>query len=74
MSEEALETWKRVVEKGAEKIRKCESALFSEDPEEFKRLHKEYVAYLKMVSEKTHISEEALDKCFLDKYSESIEV
>lgn len=72
MSEEALETWKKVVEKGAEKIKKFVEARLSEDSEGFKKLHSEYVDYLKRVAEVTKIKEEALDECFLDKYLESI--
>lgn len=71
MSEEALEVWSKTVTKGAEKLKKCEEALLNKVPGEFKKALGEYVAYLKMVSEATHISEEDLDRCFLDKYSEN---
>lgn len=71
MSEEALKTWEKVVEKGAEKIKKFETALLNKDSEEFKKLHSEYVAYLKKIAEITQIREEALDECFLNKHMES---
>ena len=71
MSEEALETWKKVVEKGAEKIKKFEAAFLNKDSEGFKKLHSEYVAYLKKIAEVTKISEEALDECFFNKHMES---
>lgn len=71
MSEEALETWEKVVEKGAEKIKRFAEASVNDAPEGFKKLHSEYVAYLKKIAEVTKISEEALDECFFNKYMES---
>lgn len=71
MSEEALETWKKVVEKGAEKIKRFAEVSVNDAPEGFKKLHSEYVAYLKKIAEVTKISEEALDECFFYKYMES---
>lgn len=71
MSEEALETWKKVVEKGAEKIKRFAEASVNDAPEGFKKLHSEYVAYLKKIAEVTKISEEALDECFFNRYMES---
>lgn len=71
MSEEAFKTWEKVVEKGAEKIKMFEEAFLNKDSEGFKKLHSEYVAYLKSISEITKISEEALDECFLNKHMEN---
>ena len=68
MSEEALEVWNKTVAKGVKKLKKCEEALFNKVPGEFKKAHEEYVAYLKKVSEVTHISEEDLIRCFLEAY------
>lgn len=73
MSKEALETWDKVVEKGAEKIKRYESALLEKDKEEFNRLHKEYVAYLDRVAEVTGIKDTELDRCFMDKHLENME-
>lgn len=72
MSEEAFETWEKVVEKGADKIKKFEEAFLNKDSEGFKKLHSEYVAYLKEIAEITRISEEALDECFLNKHIENL--
>lgn len=71
MSEEAIKTWEKVVEKGAEKISKFEAALSGGDSEGFKNLHSEYVAYLKKIAEVTKVNEEALDLCFLNKHMEN---
>lgn len=71
MSEEAIKTWEKVVEKGAEKIGKFEAALLCGDSEGFRKLHSEYVAYLKKIAEVTKVNEEALDLCFLNKYMEN---
>lgn len=71
MSEEAIEIWEKVVEKGVEKINKYEDALFNGDSEGFKKLHSEYVAYVKKIAEITRINEEELDLCFYNKSMEN---
>lgn len=71
MSEDAIKTWEKVVEKGAEKIKKFIESSLSDTPEGFKKLHSEYVTYLKKIAEITKISEEALDECFFNKYMEN---
>ena len=40
MSKEALETWNRVVEKGAEKISRVQAAMLKKDEASFKKTHK----------------------------------
>lgn len=68
MSKEALETWNRVVEKGAEKISRVQAAMLKKDEASFKKAHKEYREYLSKVAEITEIDEKELDTCFLDKW------
>ena len=71
MSKEEVGIWEKVVEKGAEKIGKYEKAFLNNEAEEFKKLHREYVDYLERIAEISHISEEALDDCFLNKHLEN---
>lgn len=46
-------------------------AFLNNETEEFKKLHREYVDYLERIAEISHISEEALDDCFLNKHLEN---
>lgn len=73
MSKETFEVWDKVVEKGAEKIKRYESALLKTDKEEFNRLHDEYVAFLDKVAEVTGIRDRELDRCFLNRHLENLE-
>lgn len=73
MSKEAFEVWDKVVEKGAEKIKRYEGALLKRDKEEFNRLHEEYVAFLDQVAAVTGIRDRELDHCFLNRHLENLE-
>lgn len=73
MSEKSFEVWDKVVEKGAEKIKRYEGALFKRDMEEFNRLHEEYVAFLDRVAAVTGIKDTELDRCFLNRHLENMD-